>query len=263
MAELITVTSSKGGIGKTTFAAIIATLLDEKGKKSLILTNSNNTDTKEILMVDTEIDSSDIKPYIIAESLDKKIIDGVKVRVTKGIDVISNSTYGDPQLDLSSEDIIEIKNVVGSDYDYIIVDLDFNVAKDAGVVELLRKSDKTIVITNGNKLNTTRAKVQMENVTKEDRKDLKDIISRSLVVYNGDKPVKEAEKSSFYTNKDQGLYVHVSNSTSIKEFTNGFKLDLDKENQDSINSIMKFITEEQVEVKESLLGRLFKGVRRK
>lgn len=260
MAELITITSSKHGLGKTTYTALITTVLAEKGKKCLVLSNSNNTDLAEIFMVDSELNSSDLKPYILSGMLDKDLIAGVTSQVNKDIHIISNSVYQDTELDLNSEDIFKIFDIISKDYDYVLSDLDFELEKDKGIVELLKKADKNIIITSDSKLNSRRAELQLNSLDKEDRVEIKKVVDKSLIIFNMTENDIELNVRSFRRNEEEGRVVYIKYLEGVSKFSNGFKLDIPKEYEKQIENITKFIMEgiEEEDGKKSILKKLFK-----
>ncbi|WP_244834850.1 MinD/ParA family protein [Clostridium sp. BJN0001] len=140
-AKVITVTSGKGGVGKSNFVVNLAISLQKKGKNVLIFDADLGMGNDDVLMglypqyniFDAIFTNMDIKDIIIEGP--------------EGINLVPAGSGLNKAMQLKPEQRDEFlkKLDVLDDYDYILMDTGAGVNKD--VLEFIKASEKLIVIT--------------------------------------------------------------------------------------------------------------------
>ncbi len=141
-AEIIAVTSGKGGVGKTSLSVNMAAMLVKRGKKVLVIDADLGLSNVEIML--------GITPSFTIRDLVKrnKEIDEIIIKGPFGIDFISGGNGFFEITDLSDVERDEILMKLGKldrDYEYIIIDTGAGVSKN--VISFLVIADEIVVIT--------------------------------------------------------------------------------------------------------------------
>jgi len=143
LAEVISIISGKGGVGKTFFSINLA----------LALSNFN----KKVLLVDSNITSPNISITLKVAGSGKTLHDLLKFKadieevITKtpfGFDLIPGSLKVEGLLDINL-DRLDLISKIRKNYDYIILDSSAGLGKET--YSTIKISDSTIVVTNPEK----------------------------------------------------------------------------------------------------------------
>lgn len=143
MAEVISIISGKGGVGKTFFSINLATALSKFNKK--------------VLLVDSNITSPNISIILKIKDTRKTLhdllrfnanIDDVITKTNFGFDLIPGSPKIEDLLDINLERL-DLISKVRKNYDYIILDSSAGLGKETYIT--IKLSDSTIVVTNPEK----------------------------------------------------------------------------------------------------------------
>jgi len=142
-AKVITVSGSKGGIGKTFFAVNFAVALKNRGFQVLVFdADINLSNVNLFLNMDEESSFSDFldSRVEIGETIQKGV--GGVDAICAGSDFETILTVGEKELERIREGLAQIE----SDYDYIIIDTQAGI--NALTLGLILSSDRNILVTN-------------------------------------------------------------------------------------------------------------------
>lgn len=143
MAEVISIISGKGGVGKTFFSINLALALSRFNKK--------------VLLVDSNITSPNISITLKIKSSGKTLhdllrfkanIDEVITKTPFGVDLIPGSLKVEDLLDINL-DRLGLISKIRKNYDYIILDSSAGLGRET--YSTIKVSDNTIVVTNPEK----------------------------------------------------------------------------------------------------------------
>jgi len=143
LAEVISVISGKGGVGKTFFSINLAAALSNLGKR--------------VLLVDANITSPNISIILKVKETKKTLhdllrfkadIDEVITKTNFGFDLIPGSPKIEDLLDINL-DRLDLISKVRKNYDYIILDSSAGLGKETYLT--IKLSDNTLVVTNPEK----------------------------------------------------------------------------------------------------------------
>ena len=142
-AKVITVSGSKGGIGKTFFAINFAVVLKNRGFKVLVFdADINMSNVNLFLNMDEESSFSDfLGSRVEIRDTIQKGVGGVDA-ICAGNDFETILTVGEKELERIREGLAQIE----SDYDYIIIDTQAGL--NALTLGLILSSDRNILVTN-------------------------------------------------------------------------------------------------------------------
>jgi len=143
LAEVYSIISGKGGVGKTFFSINLATSLSELKKK--------------VLLVDANITSPNISIILKIRNFEKTLhdflkfkanIDEIIVKTPFGFDLIPGSIKIEDLIDINL-DRLDLISKLRKNYDYIILDSSAGLGRET--YSTIKISDETIVITNPEK----------------------------------------------------------------------------------------------------------------
>ncbi|MEG2892698.1 MAG: MinD/ParA family protein [Clostridium sp.] len=173
--KVITVSSGKGGVGKSNFVVNLALTLNNLGKKVAILDADFGMANIDILL---GINS----PYNISDilSMGKSILD-ITVETSEGIKIIPGGSGISKLSDLSDieEGIIIREFEKLKDIDILIIDTGAGIGKT--VINFIKMADDAIIITNSEPTSITDAYGLIKVISKDKSKDkINIVVNRSL-----------------------------------------------------------------------------------
>ncbi|MCS6891110.1 MAG: septum site-determining protein MinD [Rhodovarius sp.] len=143
MAKVITVTSGKGGVGKTTTSAAFATGLAQRGKKTVVIDFDVGLRNLDLIMGVERRVVFDIVNVIQGEAkLSQALIRDKRV---EGLSILPASQTRDKDA-LTREGVGQIIEELSREYDYIVCDSPAGIEK--GALLALYYADEAIVVTN-------------------------------------------------------------------------------------------------------------------
>ena len=143
MAQVVVITSGKGGVGKTTSSAAIATGLAQRGKKTVVIDFDVGLRNLDLIMGVERRVVFDIVNVIQGEAkLNQALIRDKRV---ENLAILPASQTRDKDA-LTKEGVQTIIEELSKDYDYIICDSPAGIEK--GALLALYFADQAIVVTN-------------------------------------------------------------------------------------------------------------------
>ena len=143
MAEVIVVTSGKGGVGKTTTSAAIATGLAQRGKKTVVIDFDVGLRNLDLIMGVERRVVFDIINVISGEArLNQALIRDKRV---DSLSILPASQTRDKDA-LTKEGVQKVIEELGKEFDYILCDSPAGIEK--GALLALYFADQAIVVTN-------------------------------------------------------------------------------------------------------------------
>ncbi|WP_149535400.1 septum site-determining protein MinD [Siccirubricoccus phaeus] len=143
MAQVIVVTSGKGGVGKTTTSAALATGLAQRGKKTVVIDFDVGLRNLDLIMGVERRVVFDIVNVIQGEArLSQALIRDKRV---ENLSILPASQTRDKDA-LTKEGVAEIIEELGKDFDYILCDSPAGIEK--GALLALYFADQAIIVTN-------------------------------------------------------------------------------------------------------------------
>ncbi len=249
MSKIITIISIRNGLGRTTISTLLSMKLSELGHKILVIDNNDRySDLHKHLVADFQYCLDDMKPYIASNSLDTKTFKNLVAKINENLDFIP-STNLESKDNTFDSDSIRVLAESGKDiYDYIIIDNSPRIDsfKNIGLLEV---ADIPIVVSNQNINNKYQYDLQAKNLKKEDKKKLKEILKKSLVIINQFHEDINYDIKNFKKNTPSKNIFFIYNSPNVANFSNGYKTTLDEKNAKEINKILELITGEEVKEK--------------
>jgi len=145
LAEVISVISGKGGVGKTFFSINISAALSNLGKKVLLVdANITSPNISIILKINNK---KTLHNFLRFESNISDISETI-VKTNFGFDLIPGSIKIEDLLEINL-DRLDMISKLRKDYDYIILDSSAGLGKETYIT--VKLSDNTIVVTNPEK----------------------------------------------------------------------------------------------------------------
>jgi flagellar biosynthesis protein FlhG len=138
----ISVSSGKGGVGKTTFAVSLATELSKRAKRVILFDADLGLANVDVLLRITP--GANIRDYLAGNVALKEVI----VKTSLGFDLFPASSGVLELSELSEEEFNKVKGVLKrleSEYEYIVFDTGAGI--NANVHRFTRLADKMVVIT--------------------------------------------------------------------------------------------------------------------
>ncbi|WP_207537162.1 septum site-determining protein MinD [Sabulicella rubraurantiaca] len=143
MAQVIVVTSGKGGVGKTTSSAAIATGLAQRGKKTVVIDFDVGLRNLDLIMGVERRVVFDIVNVIQGEAKLQQAL--VKDKRVEGLFILPASQTRDKDA-LTREGVANVIEELSKDFDYILCDSPAGIEK--GALLALYFADQAIVVTN-------------------------------------------------------------------------------------------------------------------
>lgn len=143
MAKIIVVTSGKGGVGKTTSAAAIATGLALKGKRTVVIDFDVGLRNLDLIMGCERRVVYDLINVIQGEAtLNQALIRDKRV---EGLYILPASQTRDKDA-LTNEGVAKVLDILGEDFDFIVCDSPAGIERGAQLAMYF--ADEAIVVTN-------------------------------------------------------------------------------------------------------------------
>ncbi len=143
MAKIIVVTSGKGGVGKTTSSAAIATGLALKGHKTVVIDFDVGLRNLDLIMGCERRVVYDFVNVINKEANLKQAL--IKDKRTEGLFILPASQTRDKEA-LTHEGVKEVLDELAKDFDFIVCDSPAGI--EQGALMALYFADEAIVVTN-------------------------------------------------------------------------------------------------------------------
>lgn len=175
MAEIIVVTSGKGGVGKTTTSAAIGTGLALKGHKTVIIDFDVGLRNLDLIMGCERRVVYDFVNVINGESNLKQTL--IKDKRVENLSILPASQTRDKDA-LTQEGVQKVLDELKQSYDYIICDSPAGIEKGAHMAMYF--ADRAVVVTNP----------EVSSVRDSDR-ILGILQSKTLRAEKGEEPIKE------------------------------------------------------------------------
>ena len=176
MARIIVVTSGKGGVGKTTSSAAIATGLAQKGKKTVVIDFDIGLRNLDLIMGCERRVVYDFVNVIQGDATLNQAL--IKVKLTENRYILPASQTRDKEA-LTHEGVEKVLNDLGTmDFDFIVCDSPAGI--ETGALMALYFADEAIITTNP----------EVSSVRDSDR-ILGILASKSRRAEKGEDPIKE------------------------------------------------------------------------
>ena len=176
MARILVVTSGKGGVGKTTSSAAIATGLAQKGKKTVVIDFDIGLRNLDLIMGCERRVVYDFVNVIKGDAKQKQAL--IKDKRTENLFILPASQTRDKDA-LTREGVEKVLNELGEmDFDFIICDSPAGI--ESGALMALYFADEAIITTNP----------EVSSVRDSDR-ILGILSSKSRRAEQGQEPIKE------------------------------------------------------------------------
>jgi septum site-determining protein MinD len=143
MAQVIVVTSGKGGVGKTTSSAAFATGLAQRGKKTVVIDFDVGLRNLDLIMGVERRVVFDIVNVVQGEAKLSQAL--IKDKRVEGLSILPASQTRDKDA-LTKEGVQGIIEELSKDFDYILCDSPAGIEK--GALLALYFADQAIVVTN-------------------------------------------------------------------------------------------------------------------
>ncbi|HZH47729.1 MAG TPA: septum site-determining protein MinD [Roseococcus sp.] len=143
MAQVIVVTSGKGGVGKTTSSAAIATGLAQRGKKTVVIDFDVGLRNLDLIMGVERRVVYDIVNVVQGEAKLSQAL--IKDKRVEGLSILPASQTRDKDA-LTKEGVATIIEELSKEHDYILCDSPAGIEK--GALLALYFADQAIVVTN-------------------------------------------------------------------------------------------------------------------
>ena len=143
MARIIVVTSGKGGVGKTTSSASIATGLAKRGRKTAVIDFDIGLRNLDLVMGCERRVVYDIINVIQGEASLKQAL--IKDKNTPNLHILAASQTRDKDA-LTQEGVEKILNALHDEFDYIVCDSPAGIEK--GALLAMHFADEALIVTN-------------------------------------------------------------------------------------------------------------------
>lgn len=183
--KIIAFTSVSGGVGASTMAAACALHFAARGSKVLYLNLEKYGSADLFFQGQGQFDMSDVIFALKSKKANLHIkLEGCVKQDPRGVHFFSQSKFALDMMELHTEEILRLLTELnmGSEYDFIILDMDF--ALDADTMKIFRESHAIVLVGNGtieSNLKTERAYTAL--TTLESGADVP-LMSRMSFLYN-------------------------------------------------------------------------------
>lgn len=245
MSKLITVTSLRNGVGRTTITAITATKLANKGYKVLAIDNSYKyCDLAHYLMVEPEYSVDDLKPFLGSGVLEKNTFLELVTTAEKEIDVLAGSKLTHIDNSLKNDDITKIKKLIDDVYDYVIIDLREGIDTE-GTLEIVEIADKNIIVSQPNKHDYSHYERIIKTLEKDRKQVVEEMMNKSIMIYNKiiDEATIEYENGKKLVG-DENIF-KIRYKENLLDYCNGYKCNLKDQNEKEFEKIVSSITNDK------------------
>lgn len=247
MSKIITVSSLRYGVGRTTITCLLGLKLAEMGFKVLAIDNNYKfCDIANYFMVRPEYSVDDLKPFLRSGVLEKETM--LSMVVSAEIDILSGSTMNFVSNTLNKEDLLKIKNIVDAEYDYILIDHKAGMEQEE-TLDMIDIIDTNIIVSQFNKFDFIHYERLFNTLEKEKGEQIQIALEKSIIIYN--KLTADINESFEDGKKLVGAdkIFKLQYSGKILDFCNGYKCRLDSENQAEIEKIATILTDKEIEKK--------------
>jgi septum site-determining protein MinD len=248
MSKIISVSSLRNGVGRTTISCLLGLKLAETGFRTLIIDNNYKfCDVAYYLMIKPEYSVDDLKPFLRSGVLEKSTILSMVVKAEKNLDVLSGSTMTFVNNTLKKEDLQTIKNLVNDKYDYIVIDNRAGIEHE-GTLGMIDIVDRIIVVTQPNKYEQNHYERLYKTLEKEKTDKLQEGLDKSILIYNrftDDANIELENSKKLFADRIYKLKY----SEKLLDFCNGYKCQLKDDNEKEMAKIIVAITNKITEKK--------------
>ncbi len=254
MSKVITISSLRSGVGRTTVTCLLGHKLAELGYKTLLIDNNFKfCDLANYLLVEAPYNIDNIIPFLRASTIDKETLKSVFVPIEKNLELLAGSKVTNINNTLSKDNILQIKTIIDEEYDYIVIDSRAGIEHRESL-ELANVADISLVVTQSNKHDKSHLEKLKENLTDEEKEILKELINKSLAIFNKATEGQNHNLSLFSEDK----IFKINQSSKLLDYCNGYKCNIFTNNEEEINLLVSKITKKEVEEKEKRKGLFIK-----
>ena len=255
--KVISITSGKGGVGKSNFTIFLGKYLKETGAKVLLLDGDMGLANLHIL---TGVSA----PYNLTHFLSSQVsLKDIIYNIEDNIDLISGVSGSDSLANLSNSNLETVSDSINSltyNYDYIIIDVGAGIAKKT--INLALAGDITIVVLTPDPTSLADAYATIKVLSLSGKKDYFTLINMVETSNEGDIVV---EKLSLLTEKFLNLKPiplgELPRSKRLSSYIRGEKSLLSENGLSEftikMRSIVQRITGEKVKDNRSFFKKLF------
>lgn len=244
MSKLITVHSTRNGVGRTLISSILGLKLSEQEKRVLLIDNNlKYTDLEKYLLVEPEYSVDDVKPYLESKSLDNRTLQALTTKIDKNLEIIGGSKLYNLKNMLSGQEIDTINTIARGTYDYVIVDTRANLLKKENR-ELIQEADYVITVSRNNQREIQDLLKQIKETEINENNIITSMKTISIVNKASKKKIEGKEELEKAFTKDRVF--NLEYSEKLKDFTNGYKLELEEENTKTVRKIVELIAEKDL-----------------
>lgn len=164
-ARVITITSGKGGVGKTNFTSNLAIALSRKGFKVVVVD------------ADLSLGNVDVVMGVVARSNVSSVLDrdnsisDVVISGPEGVDIVSGGSGITDLIDLSNNDLDHIVNSfkdLNDSYDYILIDTGAGISHS--VTAFVQAAHEVIIVLNAEPTSLTDSYALIKNIDRNNKK---------------------------------------------------------------------------------------------
>jgi pilus assembly protein CpaE len=261
MSKIISVTSLRNGVGRSTVTCLIGLKLAQTGYKVLIIDNNYKfCDIAHYLMVRPEYTVDDLKPFLKSGVLEKSTITEIAVTAEKHLDVIAGSTMDYIDNTLNKEDMIRIKNLINDEYNYILIDNKAGI-EHANIIEMLEVAELNIIVVQLNAHDQKHYERLLKNLEPDHSKKIANGLEKSIVVYNR---FNESASYNFESSKklfgEKNIF-KITFSNAIQDFCNGYAHKNDTDNEKEIVRLAARVAQkETIEIPKTTITQKIKSM---
>lgn len=262
MSKIISITSLRNGVGRTTITCLLGLKLAETGFRTFIIDNNYKfCDAAHYLMIKPEYSVDDLKPFLRSGILEKSTIKSMIVNAEKNLDILSGSTMSFVNNTLKKDDIAKIKNIIDEEYDYILIDNRAGIEHE-DILEMIDIIDHNIIVTQPNKYEYSHYERLYKTLEKEKTDKIQKGLEKSILIYN--RFIEDAN-IDFENGKklfDDDRIYKFQYSAKLLDFCNGYKCQLNIENDKELAKIVTALTNKTTKkkTKKFAIGEKIKSI---